>query len=120
MSDKIISRAEVAKHNTEKDLWMIIEGKVYNVTEFVDEHPGGVDTLLGVAGDDGTSEFKSVGHSDTAKQMLDKYYVGKLSAEEAKAGGSKKSGPQGTQSSNLAIGVVVALLAVIVYLVVRQ
>lgn len=120
MSDKIFTRAEVAKHNTEQDLWMIIEGKVYDVTPFCDEHPGGVDTLLNVAGDDGTSEFKSVGHSDSAKAMLDKYYVGKLSAEEAKSGASKKSGAQGTQSSNLAIGVVVALLAVIVFLVVRQ
>ena len=50
-----------------------------------------------------------------------KYYVGDLNQEEAKAGSPKKNAsPQGTQSSNMAIGFVVALLAVVVFLVVRQ
>lgn len=122
MAGKTYKRAEVAVHNTEQDLWMIIEGKVYNVTPFVDEHPGGVDTLLGVAGDDGTSEFKSVGHSDSAKEMLQKYYVGDVCPEEAAPTRAGKGGSsaQGTQSSNLAIAVVVALLGMIVYLVARQ
>jgi cytochrome b5 len=120
MAVKTFKRAEVSQHSTEKDMWMIIEGKVYDITSFVDEHPGGVDTLLGVAGDDGTSDFKSVGHSDSAKEMLHKYYLGDVCPEEAKAPGKSKGGPAGTQSSNLAIGIVVALLAVIVYLVARQ
>lgn len=114
---KLFTRAEVEVHNTEKDLWVILHGKVYDITKFVDEHPGGVDTLTDVGGVDGSSEFDSVGHSDSAKAMLTKYYLGDLSAEEKAAVKAAKKGAKGTQSSNLAIGFVVALLAAVVYLV---
>ena len=44
---RIFTKAEVAKHDTVGDCWMIINGKVYDVTPFVDEHPGG-DILMDV------------------------------------------------------------------------
>jgi cytochrome b involved in lipid metabolism len=44
---RIFTKAEVAKHDTVHDCWMIINGKVYDVTPFVDEHPGG-DILMDV------------------------------------------------------------------------
>jgi hypothetical protein len=44
---RIFTKAEVAKHDTVNDCWMIINGKVYDVTPFVDEHPGG-DILMDV------------------------------------------------------------------------
>lgn len=117
---KIISLAEVAKHNKESDLWMILYGKVYDVTPFVDEHPGGADTLLDVAGVDGTAEFESVGHSDSAKNMLTKYFVGELSEEEKKISAANKKLTKGTQGSNLAIAVVVAIIAILIFLIFMQ
>lgn len=36
---KVIKLAEIEKHTARDDLWMVIEGKVYDVTSFVDEHP---------------------------------------------------------------------------------
>ena len=44
------SRAEVSKHNIPEDAWVIFQKKVYNVTKFLDEHPGGSDILMDNAG----------------------------------------------------------------------
>lgn len=40
--------AEVQKHSTKKDLYLVIHDKVYNTSSFVDEHPGGEEVLLDV------------------------------------------------------------------------
>lgn len=47
----------VAQNNTEKSAWIIIDGKVYDVTNFAAMHPGGEGILLKLAGKDVTEEF---------------------------------------------------------------
>ncbi|KAL3373989.1 hypothetical protein AABB24_005783, partial [Solanum stoloniferum] len=69
---------EVAKHNKTKDCWLIISGKVYDVTPFMDDHPGGDEVLLSATGKDATNDFEDVGHSDSAREMMDKYYIGEI------------------------------------------
>ena len=44
------SLVEVAKHNTQNDLWVVINNKVYDVTAFVEKHPGGHEVLIERAG----------------------------------------------------------------------
>eukprot|EP00262_Sarcandra_glabra_P002324 TRINITY_DN125_c0_g1_i1.p1 TRINITY_DN125_c0_g1~~TRINITY_DN125_c0_g1_i1.p1 ORF type:complete len:139 (+),score=23.51 TRINITY_DN125_c0_g1_i1:142-558(+) len=77
---KVHSFEEVAKHNMTKDCWLIISGKVYDVTPFMDEHPGGDEVLLAATGKDGTTDFEDVGHSDSAREMMDKYCIGEIDA----------------------------------------
>ncbi|KAL5666007.1 hypothetical protein ACJX0J_026115, partial [Zea mays] len=43
---KVYSFEEVRKHSDRKDCWLIIAGKVYDVTPFMEEHPGGDEVLL--------------------------------------------------------------------------
>lgn len=54
---KTFTRAEVAKHNTENDCWIIIDGAVYNVTTFAQLHPGGAQILIDLGGKDVTGMF---------------------------------------------------------------
>ncbi|EFA85340.1 hypothetical protein PPL_02343 [Heterostelium album PN500] len=70
---------EVAQHNKRDDLWMVIDGKVYNCTEFVDEHPGGGDYIIDNAGRDATLEFIDAGHSEKAIALLKDFYIGECS-----------------------------------------
>ncbi|XP_077248467.1 cytochrome b5-like [Tasmannia lanceolata] len=71
---------EVAKHNKTKDCWIIISGKVYDVTPFMDEHPGGDEVLLAVTGKDATDDFEDVGHSTSAREMMADYCIGEIEA----------------------------------------
>ncbi|XP_068141265.1 cytochrome b5 isoform X2 [Drosophila tropicalis] len=84
MSKKEISLATVKEHNKPEDLWVIIEDKVYDVTKFLNEHPGGEDSLIEVAGRDGTRGFQMAGHSSEAREIMVKYYIGDLAASDIK------------------------------------
>lgn len=68
---------DVEQHNKLGDGWMIINKKVYDVSEF--NHPGGNIIKLGF-GKDATDIFynKNIRHSGRAKNLLKKYYIGEL------------------------------------------
>uniref|UniRef100_A0A670Z2M4 Cytochrome b5 heme-binding domain-containing protein n=1 Tax=Pseudonaja textilis TaxID=8673 RepID=A0A670Z2M4_PSETE len=70
--------AEVAKHSSDREAWLVIHDRVYDVTRFLDEHPGGDKVLLEQAGRDATESFEDVGHSMDAKEMLKQYLMGEV------------------------------------------
>lgn len=47
---KLLSLEEVKRHTSEEDCWIIVHGKVYDVTSFLDEHPGGFDIIISNTG----------------------------------------------------------------------
>ncbi|KAF7128345.1 hypothetical protein CNMCM5793_003075 [Aspergillus hiratsukae] len=57
---KVFDAAEVAKHNTPDSCWVILYGKVYDVTNFLSEHPGGAKIILKLAGKDATEEYDPI------------------------------------------------------------
>lgn len=76
----ILSSEEVAKHDAANDCWMIISSKIYNVSSYVDYHPGGAEAIISYCGKDATAAFTSR-HSPRAYNVLKKYYVGELNQQ---------------------------------------
>ncbi|WVZ88992.1 hypothetical protein U9M48_035457 [Paspalum notatum var. saurae] len=109
---KLFAASEVANHASRKDCWVVIGGKVsekeiflaelllvYDVTKFLEDHPGGEDVLLHASGNlrltltatsipflllhasasgDATEAFEEVGHSTSAISMMDSYLIGSI------------------------------------------
>ena len=76
------TRAELAKHKDRKNVWITIHNKVYDVSKYLDDHPGGEEVLMDRAGQDATEDFEDVGHSKDARQQLDKFEKGELPPSE--------------------------------------
>ncbi|XP_029175792.1 cytochrome b5 domain-containing protein RLF-like isoform X2 [Nylanderia fulva] len=87
---KLFTRAEVAKHADPKDTWIIIHNNVYNVTSFLNEHPGGEEVLLEQGGNDATEPFEDIGHSTDARLMMESFKIGELIEEERTKDNEKK------------------------------
>ncbi|CDF87169.1 BN860_00298g1_1 [Zygosaccharomyces bailii CLIB 213] len=78
-SDGDIPVKEVMKHNNPKDCWIVLNGKVYEVTSFLGQHPGGASRIMEVAGKDATARFHQVHSEKTLEKMKGHLvYVGKL------------------------------------------
>lgn len=60
-----------------------MDGKVYDVTDFLDDHPGGGESITISAGQDSSEEFNAL-HSDKARAMLEDYYIGELDSSDGK------------------------------------
>ena len=68
--------AQVSSHNSTHDCWIVINGKVYDVTKYLDDHPGGSEIIMNLAGGDATREFNEIGHSKSAIKTLDQFEIG--------------------------------------------
>jgi 4-hydroxysphinganine ceramide fatty acyl 2-hydroxylase len=76
------SQADIESHNTAKSCYVTIGSKVYDVTSFIDDHPGGGDLILEYAGQDVGEIMKdaiSHDHSEAAYEILDDCHIGFVS-----------------------------------------
>jgi len=85
ISDSLIffSRTQVLEHNKKDDCWIIIRNNVFDLTDFISEHPGGSEILLARAGEDATSYFITKhGKNPGILRQLEKYKIGEVRQEE--------------------------------------
>eukprot|EP00127_Corallochytrium_limacisporum_P007216 Clim_evm89s243 gene=Clim_evmTU89s243 len=78
-----VTMEELAKHNTREDAWMAVNGVVYNVTEYMEFHPGGEGKLMEGVGTDATALFNRYHSWVNPQTMLEKTIVGPLVAPPA-------------------------------------
>jgi len=99
---------EISKHNKQSDCWLLISGKVYDITSFFGSHPGGSKVMAETCGTDATDAYMTKdpnatsatsgsGHSSRAKSMLANYYLGDFNQ---KIGGQSNKATPTTQVTN--------------------
>jgi L-lactate dehydrogenase (cytochrome) len=67
---KQVSISEIAKHNTETDCWIVVDGIVYDITDFAPNHPGGPGIIYKYAGHDGTKAYTEIHAASIIKEGL--------------------------------------------------
>ena len=72
VGQRLIPIEEIARHNTKDDCWVILDGRVYDFTPFLTDHPGGDWAIAAWAGQNATDVFHDVHHGDinTQKEMF--------------------------------------------------
>jgi cytochrome b involved in lipid metabolism len=84
--DTKLTAAEIAKHNIVSNCWIVVNSKVYNISNYASSHPGGTRNILDYCGKEATVAFDTKGnkgqpHSTSANNMLDQYFVGNLNQD---------------------------------------
>lgn len=117
MKDYLDDLEEVKKHTREDDCWLVVDGDVFDVTDFLDEHPGGFDIIISNTGKDATEDFDEIGHSKSARELLSNYKIGAYKGGKPPASkASKSSGVkvQGAPGSSTLITILKVLLPFVV------
>ncbi|KAE8190458.1 hypothetical protein CF335_g6351, partial [Tilletia laevis] len=109
-TQRLIAPDEVAKNSTADSCWISYKGKVFDVSSFLEDHPGGDDYILKYAGKDiglAMDDPDEHSHSDSAYELLDEFLIGRLarsdSPEESSAVAPASEGGAGFSGKDDAI-----------------
>lgn len=80
--DKEYTLEEVAKHNTKEDLWVVVKGVVMDVSDWLDEHPGGPQAIMNFMGKDATEEFEMLHDDEVIPKYAAKQVIGRVKGQK--------------------------------------
>ena len=75
---RVFTEEEVARHNQPGDAWLVVHGSVYDASSWMDNHPGGIDSIMNRAGGvrDCSMDFEF--HSNEARRLWRRLKIGEL------------------------------------------
>mmetsp|Transcript_44022 Transcript_44022/g.108446 ORF Transcript_44022/g.108446 Transcript_44022/m.108446 type:complete len:965 (-) Transcript_44022:216-3110(-) len=85
--------AEVQKHTTKDDCWVVLHGQVLDVTSFLKDHPGGELAILTFAGKDASAEFDMIHPPDVVQKYAPDAVIGVVGNGSAPAAGAVAAAP---------------------------
>eukprot|EP00743_Colponemidia_sp_Colp-15_P006279 GILK01006755.1.p1 GENE.GILK01006755.1~~GILK01006755.1.p1 ORF type:complete len:471 (-),score=82.87 GILK01006755.1:292-1704(-) len=103
MAARLVSAAEVMKHHTVEDCWVVIHGKVYDVTQFLPDHPGGVNVIAKNAGRDATKAFDPIHPKDVLTALPAEAYIGDIDPSSVHLFSLHTSTPANEEASAMAV-----------------
>jgi flavocytochrome c len=80
--EKEFTMEEVAKHNTKEDLWVVVKGVVMDVSDWLDEHPGGPQAIMNFMGKDATEEFEMLHDDEVIPKYAASQVIGRVKGQE--------------------------------------
>ncbi|KAL2015595.1 hypothetical protein VTK56DRAFT_5191 [Thermocarpiscus australiensis] len=80
--DKEYTMEEVAKHNKKDDLWVVIKGIVLDLTNWLDDHPGGPQAILNFMGRDASEEFEMLHDDEVIPKYAPQQVIGRVKGQK--------------------------------------
>ncbi|KAF3904666.1 hypothetical protein ABW21_db0207752 [Orbilia brochopaga] len=80
--DKEFTMEEVAKHNSNGDVWVVVKGVVMDLTNFLEDHPGGANAILNFKGRDATEEFEMLHDDEVIPKYAPSTVIGRVKGQK--------------------------------------
>ncbi|KAI0414913.1 FAD binding domain-containing protein [Xylaria grammica] len=80
--EKEFTLEEVAKHNKKDDLWVVVKGVVMDLSNWLDEHPGGPQAIMNFMGRDATEEFEMLHDDEVIPKYAPEQVIGRIKDQE--------------------------------------
>ncbi|KAI0198386.1 FAD binding domain-containing protein [Astrocystis sublimbata] len=80
--EKEFTMEEIAKHNKKDDLWVVVKGVVMDLTNWLDEHPGGPQAIMNFMGRDATEEFEMLHDDEVIPKYAPEQVIGRVKGQE--------------------------------------